>query len=80
MSGNTKIDLRATGTPQVSATDPRRVTPMPPALIVKPTIIPEAIPRWWGRIAWAMTVVKAKLEINTIPAIPTSTKDMKPLL
>ena len=51
MSGKTKTALMAIGTPQVSAIIPSKVTPIPPALMVKPTIIPEAIPRCCGRRA-----------------------------
>jgi len=76
----TKVALIAIGTPQVSAIAPRRVTPIPPALMVKPTIIPEAIPRWCGSMAWAMTIVKAKLELKTIPEIPRRMNVMNPLL
>ena len=80
MSGKTKVVLMAIGAPQASAITPSKVTPMPPALMEKPTIMPEAIPRCRGRMAWAMTVVRAKVEFNTIPAIPRRTKDMGPLL
>ena len=76
----TKVALIAIGTPQVSAIAPRRVTPIPPALMVKPTIIPEAIPRWCGSMAWAMTVVRPKVEINTIPEIARIMNVMNPLL
>ena len=80
MSGNTKTAFIAMGTPHVSAIVPSKVTPMPPALMVKPTIIPDAIPKCWGRRTWAMTVVRAKVEIKTIPANPRRMKDMRPLL
>ena len=80
MSGKAKTVLMAIGTPQASAIIPSKVTPIPPALIVKPTIIPEAIPRCWGRRVWAITVVRAKVEMRTIPAMAKMTKDIGPLL
>src|SRR4030042_848102 len=78
--GRIKIVFIAMGTPQRSAIIPRRVTPIPPALMVNPTIIPEAIPKCWGRTAWPITVVRAKDESKTIPAIPRRIKEMNPLL
>src|SRR4030043_1000782 len=74
--GRIKIVFIAMGTPQRSAMIPRRVTPIPPALMVNPTIIPEAIPKCWGRMVWPITVVRAKDEIKTIPAIPRRIKEM----
>ena len=80
IKGKTKTAFIAIGTPQVSAIVPRRVTPIPPALMVNPTIIPEAIPRWCGSMAWAMTVVRPKVEIKTMPKIPRRMNVMNPLL
>ena len=62
MTGMREMLCRAKGTPQRSARYPRMVTPIPPVPMAKPTIKPEATPRFWGSIAWAMTMLTEKVE------------------
>ena len=70
MAGIREMVFRATGTPHRSARYPRRVTPIPPVPMANPAMRPEATPRLWGNISWAITTVTEKLETRTNPESP----------
>lgn len=70
MTGIRAMAFRAKGIPHRSARYPKRVTPIPPVPMAKPTIIPETTPRLWGSISWAITIVGVKLETRTRPESP----------
>src|SRR6266446_4967856 len=61
------------GNPQWSATQPRNVTPRPPAPIAKPTISPDAMPGFRGRYACPRTTDTVNVETSAAPKRPSAT-------